>query len=110
MIDCHCHFEQKDYDKDRDEVIEKCRKQLQAVVTSCAHPKDFELTMKLAEKYKGFVFATVGIHPEYIKEISEQKKNDFIELIKANKDKIVGIDDRKHYETLKKLYYKNLKK
>ena len=42
MIDIHCHLEQKDYDNDREEVIEKCKKELKAVITSCAHPRDFE--------------------------------------------------------------------
>ena len=64
MIDVHCHLEQEDYDKDRNEVIEKCKKELKAVVTSCAHPKDFDLTMKMVENHKNFVFASFGIHPE----------------------------------------------
>ncbi len=93
MIDCHCHLEQPDYNLDRDKVIEKCKKELNAVVTSCAHPNDFELTMQLVEKYKGFVFATVGIHPEYIKEVKEKDVENFLELIKLNKDKIVGIGE-----------------
>lgn len=93
MIDCHCHLEQEDYSKDREEVIEKCRKELKAVVSSCAHPKDFTLTMQLVEKYKNFVFATAGIHPEYIKEISEKEKDEFLELIKENKSKLVGIGE-----------------
>ncbi len=93
MIDCHCHLEQKEYDDDRNEIIEKCRQQLKAIITSCAHPKDFDLTMRLVERYNGFVFATVGIHPEYIKEISDQCKSDFLKLMEANKDKIVGIGE-----------------
>ncbi len=93
MIDAHCHLEQKDYEQDRDEVIERCRQQMKAVVTSCAHPKDFDLTLQLAEKYKGFVFAAVGLHPEYVKEISEKEKDEFLELVKQNKDKIVAIGE-----------------
>ncbi|MEM5879316.1 MAG: TatD family hydrolase [Candidatus Aenigmatarchaeota archaeon] len=93
MIDVHCHLEQHDYDSDRDEVIEKCKKELKAVITSSAHPKDLELTMGLVEKHKGFVFATAGIHPEYIKEVSEKEKEDFFELLRKNKDKIVGIGE-----------------
>jgi TatD DNase family protein len=93
MIDVHCHLEQKDYDKDRDEVIEKCKKELKAVITSCAHPRDFDLTMQLTEKYKNFVFASYGIHPEYIKEISEKEINEFLDLIIKNKDKIVAIGE-----------------
>ncbi len=63
MIDSHCHLEQKDYNEDREQVIEKCKKQLKAVITSCARPKDFNITMKIVEKHKNFIFATLGIHP-----------------------------------------------
>jgi len=93
MIDVHCHLEQKDYDKDRDDVIEKCKKELKAVITSCAHPKDFDLTFQLTEKYKNFVFASYGIHPEYIKEVSEKEIDEFLELLAKNKDKIVAIGE-----------------
>ncbi len=93
MIDVHCHLEQKDYDEDRDEIIEKCKKELKAVITSCAHPRDFDLTMQLVEKHKNFVFASCGIHPEYIKEVSEKEIEDTIEKIKQNRDRIVAIGE-----------------
>jgi len=93
MIDVHCHLEQKDYDKDRDEVIEKCRKELKAVITSCAHPRDFDLTMGLTEKYRNFVFASYGIHPEYIKEIPQKDIDEFLERLRKNKDKLVAIGE-----------------
>ncbi|MFQ6020904.1 MAG: TatD family hydrolase [Candidatus Aenigmatarchaeota archaeon] len=93
MIDVHCHLEQKDYDNDRDDVIERCKKELKAIITSCAHPNYFDLTIKMVEKYKNFVFTTCSIHPEYVKEISKNKIDDFIKLIKKNKDKIVGIGE-----------------
>jgi len=93
MIDIHCHLEQKDYDNDRDKVIERCKKELKAVITSCAHPKDFDLTMRMVENHRNFVFATCGIHPEYIKEISEKEKDDFLDIIVKNKDKIVAVGE-----------------
>ncbi len=93
MIDVHCHLEQPDYDKDRDEVIEKCRQELKAVITCAAHPKDFDPTMNLVEKYKGFIFATVSIHPIYVKEISEKEKDRWIDKVIENKNKIVGIGE-----------------
>jgi TatD DNase family protein len=93
MIDVHCHLEQKDYDKDRGEVIEKCKKELKAVITSCAHPRDVDLTSKLAERYKNFVFASYGIHPEYIKEVSEKEIKEFLELLSKNKERFVAIGE-----------------
>jgi TatD DNase family protein len=93
MIDAHCHLEQKDYDADRDEFIENLKKELKAVITCCAHPDDFELTMQIVEKHAGFVFATAGIHPTYIKEISEKQIENFMEILKENRKKIVGIGE-----------------
>jgi TatD DNase family protein len=93
MIDVHCHLEQKDYEKDRDEIIEKCKKELKAVITCCCHPDDFDLTMEMVEKYKNFLFATVSIHPEYIKEVNEEAVENFFKKIEENKEKIVGIGE-----------------
>ncbi|OGI12632.1 hypothetical protein A3K64_03440 [Candidatus Micrarchaeota archaeon RBG_16_36_9] len=93
MIDVHCHLESHDYDNDRDEVIEKCKKELKAVITSCVHPRDFDLTLGMVEKHKNFVFATCGIHPEYIKEVSEKEIDETIEKIKQNKDNLVAVGE-----------------
>ena len=93
MIDAHCHLEQKDYENDRDDIIEKCRREMEAVIISCAHPKDFELTMKIADQNRGFIFPTVGIHPEYIKEIDEARKDEFLDMIRERKHDIVGIGE-----------------
>lgn len=93
MIDVHCHLEQKDYDKDRDELIEKYKKELKAVITSCANPKDFELTINLIKKHKNFVFGTFSIHPIYIKDVSQEKKNKYFKKLRENKDKIVAIGE-----------------
>jgi len=93
MIDCHCHLEQRDYDKDRDEVIERCKKELRAVITCCAHPNDFDFTMDIVEKYRNFVFATVSIHPIHIKEINEKQRDEFFDRVKQNKDNIIGVGE-----------------
>jgi len=93
MIDVHCHLEQQDYEKDRKEVIEQCKKQLDGVITCCAHPKDFDLTMELVQQYRNFIFASVGIHPIYIKEIKEKEIEDFLEKIKQNAEKIVSVGE-----------------
>jgi len=93
MIDVHCHLEQKDYSQDREDVIEKCKKELKGVITSCAHPKDWDLTLSLVEKHKGFIFTSAGIHPEYVKEIKEEKIEEYLKKIKENKEKIVSIGE-----------------
>ncbi len=93
MIDSHCHLEQEDFDKDRDEVIERAKKELKAVITCCAVPGDFEKTIEMVKKYKGFVFASVGLHPEEIKNVKESEKDEFLELIEQNKNFIVSVGE-----------------
>lgn len=94
MIDSHCHLCQPDYSKDLNYVIEKCKKAgLKAVITSCAHPNDFDRTLEITNKYKNYVFATAGIHPEYIREFSDKEIDDFIDVLRENKDKIVAIGE-----------------
>jgi TatD DNase family protein len=94
MIDAHCHLEQKEYEGERDAVIKSCKVAgLKAIVTSCARPKDFALTMDIARKYANFVFPTVGIHPEFIKEITSGETDAFFEIIRKNRESIVGIGE-----------------
>ncbi len=93
MIDVHCHLENEDYNKDRDELIEKYKEELSAVITSCANPRDFELTMNLIKKYKNFVFGTFSVHPIYIKEISQEQKQRYFKKLREKKDKIVAIGE-----------------
>ncbi len=119
MIDVHCHLENEDYSDDRDELIINLKKELKAVITSCAHPKDFDVTRRLVHEYKDFIFCTCSIHPIYIKEISLKEKEEFFRLIKENKDKIAaigetGLDyywikDKKWIEKQKELFRDSIK-
>lgn len=93
MIDVHCHLEQKDYQKDRERVIKESQKRLKSIISCCSSLDDFDLTLKLVEKYKNFVFATFAIHPLQVKRISEQEIENFFRKIKKYQQKIVGIGE-----------------
>jgi len=93
MIDSHCHLEQKDYSQDRDKVIEECKKKLKAMITCSAHPKDIELTIKITKSYPNFIFASIGIHPEYIKDLDDKEINKDIEEIGEHSKDIVAIGE-----------------
>ena len=93
MIDCHCHLEQKEYNKDREQIIKECKKELKALITCSAHPKNIKLTLELAKKYQGFIFCTIGIHPTYIKEINNEKIDRAIQEIRKNQHNIVAIGE-----------------
>jgi len=93
MIDVHCHLEQKDYGKGREDLIEGLRRELKAIVTCCAHPRDFNLTLEIVKKHPHFVFCAVGIHPEYIGELSEDEIKKTIIDIEKNKSFISAIGE-----------------
>ncbi|MBU2523149.1 MAG: TatD family hydrolase [Nanoarchaeota archaeon] len=96
MIDCHAHLEQDDYNKDRQKVVDGLKKKMKAVITCCADPKDWERTKEIVEKNKGFVFATMGVHPEFIKDIPIEDIRAFFDVIRkeAKAGNIVGIGEQ----------------
>jgi len=95
MIDSHMHLEQKDYDKDRDKIILKWKKELKAIITVCTSPKDWEVTKKILKKTKGFVYAVAAIHPQYIVDFNEEEINTFIQVLRteAKNEGLVGIGE-----------------
>jgi TatD DNase family protein len=92
MIDVHCHLEHEKF-RNNKEIIQSFRKDLKAIITSSPHPKDFEYTINLKKEFEGFVFACVGLHPEYIEEFSEETLDKFEEFVKSNKNDIVSIGE-----------------
>lgn len=93
MIDAHCHLEQEDYDKDLDEVIARCRKEMKAVVFSCGNPKDFKKSLEISKKYKGFAFLTAAFHPGYIKDFQDREIENYLDEIRKNKNNLVAIGE-----------------
>ncbi len=94
MIDSHCHLEQKDYSKDLDAVIDRCKKAgIKALISSCPDPRDFDRALEVAKKYKGYVFLAAAIHPEYIKEFPQKEIDSYFELLRKNKNNLVGIGE-----------------
>jgi TatD DNase family protein len=65
LIDSHCHLDSKEFDADRDEVIQRALdagvEHMIAIGTGNG-PPDLEAGIRIAEQYPAF-FATVGIHP-----------------------------------------------
>jgi TatD DNase family protein len=65
MIDSHCHLDSKEFDADRDEVIQRAIAagvDTMVAIGTGNGPPDLEAGIRLAEKYPYF-YATVGVHP-----------------------------------------------
>ncbi|MEK7558420.1 MAG: TatD family hydrolase [Patescibacteria group bacterium] len=61
-IDIHSHIHDKEFDKDRDEVLARMKESNIATITIGTHLESSRKAVALAEK-ESLVYATVGIHP-----------------------------------------------
>ncbi|MDP2934619.1 MAG: TatD family hydrolase [bacterium] len=63
LIDTHCHLNFKDFDSDRDEIIERCLKNGIEIINIGVNYKTSQEVIKITQKYKKGVYATVALHP-----------------------------------------------
>jgi len=67
FCDTHCHIDFEDYDADRAEVLERAK---QANLCFLINPgidlASSKAALSLSLEYPGFIFAAVGIHPNYV--------------------------------------------
>lgn len=90
MIDIHCHLE---YMENPEQVVDEAKQKMTAIISSVADIKDKEKILELAKKNKGFVFVSLGFHPERINKYSDFEINEYIQFIRDNKEKIVAIGE-----------------
>lgn len=93
MIDVHCHLEQKDYDADREKVIEQCKHGLKAIITCSTRLKNFDFTLDMCKRHPNFIFCALGLHPGFVKSITEQEVGKVIGYIEKNKKSIVAVGE-----------------
>lgn len=93
LIDCHAHLHMKEFDQDRDEVIERARKAgVVSIINSGTEYETNLQTLKLAEKYD-IVHASLGIYPTYAEKLSEEDFQKNMDFIKKNRSKIISIGE-----------------
>jgi len=73
FCDTHCHIDFEDYDADRAEVLERAK---QANLCFLINPgidlASSKAALSLSLEYPGFIFAAVGIHPNYISSMATE--------------------------------------
>lgn len=63
-VDCHCHLAAPEFQGDIEVVLEDAKKaNVLALVVVAEHLRDFEKIIQLSERYPGFVYPCLGIHP-----------------------------------------------
>ncbi len=74
VIDSHAHLSFDIFRRDLDSVIAKARKVgVVAVINPTITPKDFENALRIAERYKDYVFPALGLAPQILNEELFQK-------------------------------------
>lgn len=74
MIDTHAHIYAEEFDKDRDEMIERAREAgVEAIILPNVDSSTLDDMLQLEAKYPGYCFAAIGLHPTSVKENYEEE-------------------------------------
>ncbi len=90
LIDTHCHLDFKDFDPDRDSVIDKAKKAGVARIINVGSSMEGTLrSIELAKKYD-IVYVSIGVHPHDAKTVTDKVLADFRALSKEKKVVAIG--------------------
>jgi hydrolase, TatD family len=90
IFDAHAHYDDEQFDEDRDSIIKELKKNNIIGVLNCgASLKGCIDSVNLADKHDIF-YAAVGIHPEYADRFDEQTLDQLKNLAKNGKVKAIG--------------------
>ena len=90
IFDTHAHYDDDAFDEDRDELLSgMTAKNVEYIVNVGASIESSKRSIALAEKYP-FIYAAVGVHPDEVGELDEEKFNRLREWTKHEKAKAVG--------------------
>ena len=90
IFDTHAHYDDDAFDEDRDVLLSGMGEQnVEYIVNVGASMASSERSIKLAEKYP-FVYAAVGVHPDEVGELDEEKFEKLREWTSHEKVKAVG--------------------
>lgn len=73
-VDSHCHLDFGQFDGDREEVIERCKRDLEFVVNAGSNLERNRAVLELEQKHPDFIVANLGLHPTYTDHFSELKE------------------------------------
>ncbi|MCX7904117.1 MAG: TatD family hydrolase [Caloramator sp.] len=92
MFDSHAHYDDKAFDQDRDEVIEKIKNAGVKRVLNCASSiESCYTTLELTKRYD-FFYGAVGVHPEFSKDLNINLIGDLIKEKKIVAIGEIGLD------------------
>lgn len=114
IFDTHAHYDDEAFDTDRDMLLSGMREAgVEYIVNVGASLASSQRSIALAEKYP-FVYAAVGVHPDEVGELDEEKLEQLREWSKHPKVKAIGeigLDyywDKESHELQKKWFMRQM--
>ncbi len=90
IFDTHAHYDDDAFDEDRETLLSGMKEAgVEYIVNIGANMASSERSLKLAEQYP-FVYAAVGVHPDEVGELDEEKLSQLREWSFCEKVKAIG--------------------
>ena len=90
IIDTHAHIDMEKFDADRDETIERARQSgVKYIVNIGCDIESSRRSVELTEHYD-FIYATAGIHPHDVKDITDETYPELRDLLQHPKVIAIG--------------------
>lgn len=100
LIDTHCHLDFKDFDSDRDGVIDRAAKAgVRRIINIGSSIEGTRRSVELAKRYE-MVYATLGVHPHEARSVTDKVIDDFRSLAKDGKVVAIGEVGLDYYRNL----------
>ncbi|XP_078505881.1 deoxyribonuclease TATDN3 isoform X2 [Lissotriton helveticus] len=100
MVDCHCHLSAPEFEHDRDAVLEEAKQvKVLAILAVAEHSGEFESIIQLSQRYLGYVFPCLGVHPvqgvppQDQRSVTMKDLEDALPLIERYKDQLFAIGE-----------------
>ena len=92
-IDAHCHLDFKQFNKDRQEVLDSARRSgIAHMINSGVDLSTNSRSLELSTKYD-FISATLGLSPNTLESIREPELDTLFRQLEENADRAVGIGE-----------------
>lgn len=91
IFESHAHYDSRKYDEDREELLNSMQENgIGTIINVGATWKSVTTVMELAEKYP-FIYAALGLHPDEVGDLSEER----FEILKSQcqKEKVVAVGE-----------------
>lgn len=117
IFDTHAHYDDEQFDKDREEVFKDLKKNGVIGILNCASSYKSVNKVNNITKENDFIYGALGIHPENADEYNEKVRLEIESLIRSN-DKIIAVgeigldyywDENPPREVQKKVFREHMK-